>query len=169
MPNKRASLDPQKRHALELAIDAVAIVGNTLPQYPPALMPVAVAQFILESNWGKAHMGANNYFGIKARAGEPYVELPTKEFVGGKFVAVQARFRRFETAAECFASHGQIFHRTRGGRKIYEKALTHSHDPAAFARSLTGVYATDPQYGEKLIRIMRDYELPQVFGMGAIV
>jgi hypothetical protein len=33
------------------------------------------------------------------------------------------------------------------------------HDPNAFAAALTGIYATDPQYGTKLINLMREYDL----------
>src|SRR5471030_789213 len=52
---------------------------------------VTIAQAILESGWGKKHMGdANNYFGIKAQTkggkvvfgdiATGYVDRPTKEF-----------------------------------------------------------------------------------------
>ena len=53
---------------------------------------------------------------------------------------------------------------TASGQKIYASALAHPNDPIAFARALTGVYATDPQYGDKLIAIMRDRGLLETFG-----
>src|SRR5690606_16772933 len=105
-----------------------------------------------------------NYFGIKARDGEPFVELPTFEVIGGKTVRVMAKFRAYNTMDECFADHARLFHRTRGGRPIYAHALAHPTDPIAFAHALTGVYATDPQYGAKLERVMRDRGLLETFG-----
>lgn len=165
---KNQKLEPWKQMVLQEAIDAVAAAAARVTSYPPALKPVAVAQFLLESNWGKAGMGAHNYFGIKAREGEPFVEMPTTEVIKGESVRVVARFRRFDSVADCFAAHADLFHRTRGGRKIYERALANPTDPVAFARALTGVYATDPKYGDKLVAIMRDRGLPETFGFQAI-
>lgn len=161
------ALEPWRQEALARAIDGVGRAAAEFPGYPPALRPVAVAQFVLESNWGRADMGAYNFFGIKAREGEPWVELTTTEVVNGQVVRTRARFRRFESPVECFAAHARLFHRTRGGRKIYERALSHAHDPAAFADALTGVYATDPAYGTKLRRLMQDLGLYETFGFEA--
>ena len=41
----------------------------------------------------------------------------------------------------------------------YQHAMADRHLPDAFATDLTGVYATDPQYGSNLIAIMRLYNL----------
>ena len=164
---KNAKLEPWKRDALQQAIDAAERAAAEIPDCPPALVPVTVAQFLLESGWGRAGMGdAHNYFGIKARDGEPFVTRPTTEFVNGAPVQVEARFRAYGSLAECFADHAALIcNRTRpNGAKIYGAALAHAADPVAFARALTGVYATDPQYGEKLVSIMRDRGLLESFG-----
>ena len=164
---KNASLEPWKRTVLQQALDAAEQSAVGLDDYPPALTPVTIAQFLLESGWGRAGMGdAHNYFGIKARDGEPFVTKTTTEFVNGKPVQVQARFRAYGSMAECFADHASLIcRRTRpNGRRIYESALAHPTDPCAFARALTGVYATDPQYGEKLVAIMRSRGLLESFG-----
>ena len=41
---------------------------------------VAEPQFALESAWGSAVSGKNNFFGVKATPGEAATLLPTKEF-----------------------------------------------------------------------------------------
>lgn len=164
---KNAGLEPWKRDVLQQALDAAEVASAGIADYPPALTPVTIAQFLLESGWGKAGMGdAHNYFGIKARDGEPFVTKPTTEYVNGAPVQVQARFRAYASMAECFADHAALIcGRTRpNGRRIYEAALAHRDDPCAFARALTGVYATDPQYGEKLVAIMRSRGLLESFG-----
>jgi flagellum-specific peptidoglycan hydrolase FlgJ len=164
---KNANLESWKREVLQQALDAAEVAGGTVSEYPPALTPVTIAQFLLESGWGKSGMGdAHNYFGIKARDGEPFVTKSTTEFVNGKPVQVDARFRAYPSMADCFADHASLIcNRTRpNGRKIYEAALGHPNDPCAFARALTGIYATDPQYGEKLVSIMKSRGLLESFG-----
>jgi flagellum-specific peptidoglycan hydrolase FlgJ len=72
--------------------------------------------------------------------------------------------------AECFADHARLLctRRWPDGRLIYAAALAHPTDPVAFARALTGVYATDPAYGDKLVAIMRDRGLCEAFGFPPI-
>src|SRR4051812_27834472 len=163
---KNANLDPWKRTTLQQACDAADSLAKLVSDYPPALTPVTVAQFLLESDWGRHGMGeANNFFGIKARDGEPSIMLETTEYVHGKPVKVQHAFRKYNSMAESFADHARLIcDRTSNGKKIYAAALGHPGDPVAFARALTGVYATDPQYGDKLVAIMRDRGLLETFG-----
>src|ERR687896_342302 len=80
---------------------------------------VTIAQAILESGWGKAHMGsANNYFGIKAQTANGkvtfgkvatgFVELPTKEFFNGREQTVMAKFRKYKSMADSMRDHGDF-------------------------------------------------------------
>jgi len=163
---KNAKLEDWKRTTLQQACDAAESVGPLVSDYPPALTPVTVAQFLLESDWGRHGIGeANNYFGIKARDGEPAVTVYTTEYVKGKPVKVLQQFRKYDSMAESFADHARLIcDRTSNGKKIYAAALGHPSDPIAFAQALTGIYATDPQYGDKLIAIMKDRGLLETFG-----
>ncbi|MEO8334732.1 MAG: glucosaminidase domain-containing protein [bacterium] len=163
---KNANLEAFKLTALQQAADAAEVAAKEVEDYPSALTPVTVAQFLLESNWGRSGMGdANNFFGIKARAGEPFVMKDTTEFVNGKPVKVQQPFRRYASMADCFADHARLIcNRMSNGKKIYAKALETPDDPIAFANSLTGIYATDPLYGSKLVAIMKDRGLLETFG-----
>lgn len=163
---KNANLESWKRTTLQQACDAAESVAPLVSDYPPALTPVTVAQFLLESDWGRRGMGeANNFFGIKARDGEPSVTLMTTEFVNGQPVKVPQQFRKYTSMTESFADHARLIcDRTSNGKKIYAAALGHPSDPIAFAHALTGIYATDPQYGDKLIAIMRDRGLLETFG-----
>jgi flagellum-specific peptidoglycan hydrolase FlgJ len=110
-----------------------------------------MAQFALESGNG-AHMpaGSNNPFGIKAKAGQPYVEAQTNEFINGKMERVTQRFAKFDSLSDAFDQHAKLL----ATASPYAAARTHENDPKAFANALTGVYATDPQYGAKLNAIM---------------
>lgn len=67
--------------------------------------------------------------------------------------------------AERFADHARLIcNRSINGKKIYARSLETQNDPIAFANALTGIYATDPQYGSKLVSIVRDRGLLETFG-----
>jgi flagellum-specific peptidoglycan hydrolase FlgJ len=118
---------------------------------------VSIAQYGLESGWGQ-HMppGSNNPFGMKVRNGkdDPFVEIRTREVIKGKEVYVVARFRKFPSIADAFIAHGELLL-----QPVYAKARTKLPDPDAFADALTGVYATDPNYGKLLKQIMKGSNL----------
>lgn len=117
---------------------------------------VTLAQWAIESGYGK-HMpsGSNNPFGIKARKDQPRVSAWTTEFIGGKSVKVQEPFRAFSSLEEAFMDHGRLL----GSVGVYARARKFMGDADAFADALTGVYATDPNYGAKLKKIMHDNNL----------
>jgi hypothetical protein len=117
---------------------------------------VTLAQWIVESAWGSAMPpDSNNPFGIKALDSQPAVESETREVVEGKTVTITARFRRFASLTEAFEVHGRLL----ATAAPYQKARTYMQDPDRFADALTGVYATDPQYGETLKWVMDNYKL----------
>jgi len=117
---------------------------------------VTLAQFILESARGtRMPPQSNNPFGIKARKDEPFVLASTWEVVNGKSATVQAKFRKFATVDEAFSHHGKLL----ATSPHYVKAMAVRSDPVAFCNALTGVYATDPNYGKKLVQLISNYAL----------
>ena len=113
---------------------------------------VSIAQWALESDWGKHEpVGSNNPFGIKAVSGQPSVATPTHEVVDGKSVATTAEFAKYANLDEAFDAHGKLL----ATNHHYKAAMAARMDADAFANALTGVYATDPAYGAKLIEIMK--------------
>ena len=132
---------------------AAAQASQAKWQVPAA---VSLAQWAVESNWGKSMPpGSNNPFGIKAVSGQPFVECSTREVIKGQSVTVTARFRKFESIADAFDQHGRLL----GTAAPYRRAREMRDDPDAFADALTGVYATDPEYGTVLKRVMHQYSL----------
>ena len=119
---------------------------------------ITLAQWIVESAWGSAMPpNSNNPFGIKAFGDQPAVESGTWEVVDGKSVTIQARFRRFASLADAFEAHGKLL----STAAPYKPAMEVARDPDLFADALTGVYATDPQYGTTLKWVMENYKLKQ--------
>lgn len=118
---------------------------------------VTLAQWALESAFGRAMpVGSNNPFGIKAKKGQDAVLTWTHEVIHGNRRRVQAKFAKYASIEEAFEAHARVFY-----NGYYKAALSKLPDPDAFANALTGVYATDPQYGGKLISIMKKYNLYQ--------
>lgn len=117
---------------------------------------VTIAQAILETGWGKHTIGeANNLFGIKGEGPAGSVLVPTKEYQNGEWVTVMAKFAKYHSFEESIAAHAKLIANSR----YYTEAMKYQNDPRAFAQKLEGVYATDPQYAEKLISIMDQYDL----------
>ena len=144
---------------MDTAIHASKLCMALNPTWPSALGPVTVAQEGLESAYGiMTPAGSHNPFGIKAAGDEPYVEAMTWEVVNGQRVNEPQRFRIFASLADAFAAHGAliVLH-----PHTYHMALAFPNDPHAFANGLTGVYATDPQYGQKLCTILDRDVLPR--------
>jgi Mannosyl-glycoprotein endo-beta-N-acetylglucosaminidase len=141
-------------------IAAQAVMGAQTAQRKWGIpSAISLAQFGLESGWG-AHMPAwsNNPFGIKALIGQPSVTVPTHEFIGGRYVMIEAAFRKFDSLADAFDAHAELL---ATGTPYYKarECIASGITPAsvnAFANALTGVYATDPLYGQKLIQLMTE-------------
>lgn len=126
---------------------------------------ISIAQWILESGWGRSMpQGSNNPFGIKAAPGQPYVMAATREEIHGKIVHITAPFRVFMSIADAFDQHGKLL----ATHPAYALARSSLTDPDAYARALTGHYATDSQYGAKLIAFMRADELYQYNTIDAV-
>jgi len=120
---------------------------------------VTIAQAIEESAWGQSGLAAqyHNLFGVKGTGTAGSVSLPTSEFEGGHWVTVDAAFRVYHNDAESIADHAELL-ATSG---YYTRAMGDRAIPDAFANALTGVYATDPNYGANLIALMKLYNLYQ--------
>ena len=118
---------------------------------------VTIAQAIDESAWGQSSLAAqdNNMFGIKGSGPAGSVSLPTQEFENGQWVTITAQFRVYNNVAESIADHASLL-ATSG---YYGAAMADRQAPNSFAQALTGVYATDPNYGNTLVGLMRRFNL----------
>jgi flagellum-specific peptidoglycan hydrolase FlgJ len=118
---------------------------------------VTIAQAIDESSWGNSQLAAHDYnlFGIKGGGPAGSVTLPTQEYENGQWVTVQAQFRAYHNISESISDHAELL----ATSSYYQRAMADRAMPDAFAHDLTGVYATDPEYGTNLISLMRLYNL----------
>jgi flagellum-specific peptidoglycan hydrolase FlgJ len=120
---------------------------------------VTIAQAIEESAWGQSSLADryHNLFGIKGTGPAGSVTLPTQEYENGSWVTIDAQFAVYRNDAQSIAGHAELL-ATSG---YYTRAMADRAHPDAFAHDLTGVYATDPDYGANLVALMKLYNLYQ--------
>jgi flagellum-specific peptidoglycan hydrolase FlgJ len=143
--------------AQQAFIDQIAPGAKVTQQRYGVPAAVTIAQAIDESGWGQSGLATrdHNLFGMKGTGPAGSDLQPTQEFENGQMVSVSASFRVYRDIAESIEDHGKLL-ATSG---YYTHAMAQRHDPNSFAAALTGIYATDPQYGAKLVSLMRQYDL----------
>jgi flagellar protein FlgJ len=118
-----------------------------------------MAQAALESGWGKREIRKEdgstsfNVFGIKADKNwkGPVAETATTEYVNGAPQKTRAAFRAYGSYDEAFADYAKFL-----STNPRYSGVVATRDPAEAAHGLQRAgYATDPEYGGKLVRIMR--------------
>jgi len=124
---------------------------------------VQLAQWALESGWGKHTSGDFNFFGVKALPGQPCKVVMTKEFLKGQWVNQQCAFRSYASMDEAFDDHGRLL----ATAKAYAKARAALPDVFGFVKGLQGTYATDPNYAALLTSVIRGSNLTQYDGVHA--
>lgn len=119
------------------------------------LPSITIAQAALESAWGQLHI-ENNLFGIKWTKGCGFkkVSRETIEYINGQRIKTIQYFRGYKNFNESIIDHAKILSMPR-----YENVRNaKSYVEAAKALQEAG-YATDPNYAEKLIKIIEQYKL----------
>ena len=118
-----------------------------------------VAQAAHESGWGRREIrnpdgsSSHNVFGIKAGPGwkGATTEITTTEVIGGQARKVTAKFRAYASYEESFKDYANMMK----NNPRYAKVVENSASVEGFAKGLQRAgYATDPQYADKLTRMI---------------
>lgn len=123
--------------------------GNLLPS-------VTIAQAILESGWGKSTLAVkgNNLFGIKGAYNGNYVIMQTSEYINGKWIKVNAKFRKYPSIYDSLKDHDNLMNNSR-----YKK-VRDNKDYVSQSKNLQLCgYATDPNYSNLLIQLIKENNL----------
>jgi flagellar protein FlgJ len=132
---------------------------------------VILSQAALETGWGKHiinhHDGksSHNLFNIKAdkRWDGDHAVVGTVEYRGGVAVKEQAQFRSYDNYQQSFDDYVNFLQT----QPRYRQALEHTENPERFVEELHKAgYATDPEYAEKVKRIMHGSTLAQISQRG---
>ena len=139
------------------------------------LASVSLAQFILESGYGKSELAqaANNCFGMKCSLsgntwggsswdGTSKYTKKTQEWDGEKYITVTADFRKFPCVEDSIADHSAyLLGAMNGSKKRYEGLAGETDYKKAVQIIKDGGYATSPTYVEKICNIIEKWDLTQ--------
>ena len=124
-------------------------------------MEIMIAQSILESGWGRSPLSKqqNNYFGIKEdNKRKSSATYSTHEYINGRRVSIVADFKVYPTPSYCFSDRSQWFLTNKRYKNVLSDDMTYKE--FAYILQIKG-YATDPDYAEKLISIVKRYKIDQ--------
>ena len=123
---------------------------------------ITLAQGMHESNYGASNLAtkANNHFGIKCKSywkGQTYYHKDDDFDKNGKLM--KSCFRAYNDSVESYIDHSNFLKYSSNYVSLFN---LHHTNYIAWAHGLKqSGYATDPNYAEKLIRIIENYNLNQ--------
>lgn len=128
---------------------------------------VMVAQAMVESGWGTSGLASEpnyNLFGIKGDYKGSSVNMGTQEDDGtGSLYSISSNFRKYPSYKESLEDYVSLLRGgTSGNSQMYAgtwKSNTSSYKDAT--KYLTGRYATDTTYADKLNSVIEKYNLTQ--------
>ena len=112
-------------------------------------VPLVAAQWALESGFGK-HAPGPNYFGLKGTG----KGRKTKEFVDGKWVTITDEFLEFPDLGACVQHLVTRWYKDWDQYEGVDRAPT---SEAGAKELVKQGYATDPQYAQKLIKLLEEH------------
>ena len=141
-----SGISAEQKAMFDKVLRAAAANGDKHPE-------VAAAQWAIESGWGKHQSGENNYFGIKARAGEDAtVRRTAEQDANGNVSYINARFKNFASLEDGIKGRVDLLNSSRYQNAGYGTAATSAEAIAAVKRA---GYATDVNYTSKLEAALR--------------
>jgi len=146
----------QQLDFLNKALAHAQLASHLFPEY-------AASEAALESAWGNSTLcrEGNNLFGEKQHATPIYdtLTLPTKEYIQGDWIEVDAHWVKFPSWKESFQSRMETLRRLSSTYPHYAAALA-APDGATFITEVSKTWSTDPLRAEKVLAIHRIHFSP---------
>ncbi len=136
---------------LQQAFAAARAAGHIFPAF-------AACEAALESAWGMSGLAikANNLFGQKQSHppldGCTTLSLPTREFLNGAWMVVQADWGQFASCQACFTARMSLLRRLSASHPDYMSALAAS-DGVGFITHVSRTWSTDPERAGKVLSV----------------
>ncbi|MGX7148277.1 glucosaminidase domain-containing protein [Enterococcus ureasiticus] len=156
-----------KNEPTETFIRRIGEKARAVGQKNDLYASVMIAQAILETGSGNSDLSQNPYhnlFGIKGEYKGEKVDFSTQEDDGtGNWYTIDASFKKYPGYKESFEDYAKLMKEGIDSNKtIYSgtwKSNAVSYREAT--KSLTGVYATDTSYDQKLNAFIEEYDLTE--------
>ena len=143
----------------EKFVEKIAPIAQDEQQKYHIFASITIAQAALESNWGQSELATQYYnlFGVKSDTGGL---MTTKEYVNGQWIVVRARFAIYQSWRESIEQHTALFvDGTSWDSSHYQAVLSADNYVEAAQALQQREYATDPNYAQKLISLIKKYNL----------
>jgi flagellum-specific peptidoglycan hydrolase FlgJ len=144
-------LDQFRDDFLRRAVAAATAAGHIFPEY-------AACEAALESGWGLSLLAlrGNNLFGQKQAhpvpRGAATLTLPTREYLHGAWVAVEAAWVKFPDWSACFRGRMELLERLGQVYPHYEAALA-ATSGECFIEEVSKSWSTDPGRAGKVLSV----------------
>lgn len=163
-PSELKALGQNDKQAFFEALLPAAIESEKEFGVPAEL---TLAQAALESAWARSPIGGYNIFGIKGTGPAGKTSVNTSEYLNGEWVRIKDGFALYNNFYEAMQEHGDLFHNGYYDKAVEQFARDRSTD--AFIDNIQGIYATDPNYSQKIKSIIEDYGLEQMVSQTGMV
>ena len=162
-----ASMNFTENESAKKFIETIAEDAQKLGQEYDVFASVMIAQALIESGSGTSTLSLvpnYNLFGIKGTYNGQSVSMSTQEDRGnGELYSINSAFRKYPNYAASLGDYVQLIRGGISGNDGYYKQAWRSEakNYLRTTNALTGTYATDTTYGEKLNSIIALYHLTQ--------
>lgn len=159
------SIHFEKDESVETFIRKIGESARKIGKEKDLYASVMIAQAILESASGQSQLAqAPNYnlFGIKGTHNGKSVSMATQEDLGnGTLYPTQSGFRVYENYEDCFSDYATLLKEGLTGDSNYYSGVWKSNAGTyqEATKFLTGRYATDTKYDQKLNGLIETYDL----------
>ena len=158
------------------AIKKVGVLFTADQKKSGILASVSLAQFILESGYGKSELAqnANNIFGMKCSLSgntwngsswdgkSKYTKKTQEQHTDGSYETITADFRKYPCIEDSIADHSAYLLGAKNGKKLRYDGLKGCTDYKKAVQIIKdGGYATSLTYVEKLCSIIEKWNLTQ--------
>lgn len=142
-------MTPANEDFVRRAAQAAQQAGHVFPE-------MAACEAALESGYGRSLLAVQdrNLFGMKQHRHPIYGthSLPTREDLGGHWVAVSANWVSYPDWQSCFADRMATLERLASVYQHYKNALA-AGSATTYVMEVSRTWSTDPERGEKCLAI----------------
>lgn len=146
-------------------VEAIIPTAQRLQRQYGILASVSMAQAMLESEFGQSELAASYYnlFGVKTDQGDPDgVDFTTAEYFDDEWVEIVDRFKVYPDWDASMTAHAELIYYGTSWDQDYYQTVIDGDSYEAQAKALqTSGYATDPDYSDKLVLMIEEWDLDQ--------
>ena len=159
----QAPVENARPWKVERYINKYRYLAVELNQQTGIPIPIIFAVAGLESDWGTSELAlhSNNHFGIKAKdwTGPNYCKY-TYEYLDGTWLQLMQCFRKYTFIKDSFNDFGNFLLTRDNYRLLFY--IPQDNLPAWAWGLWDCQYATDPEYPDKLLRLIEEYQLEKI-------